>query len=158
MADLLQPTEITITDINDQEHRYNIGKVPYMAGGRELAVDYLASAKRGNYKRNQELAAMMFKHIEAITPDGDHIRLTTSALVDNHVPDIPTGLKLELAIAEHNLGFSIAGKIRVFQQEWKRNTEQFNSTISTLLQAVSRLPMFAPSQNSEPSTAQRTHS
>ena len=156
MADLLHPKTVTITDIDGAEHTYNIGKVPYMSGGRELAVDYLTSAKRGDYKRNQELAALMFRHIEAITPEGEVIRLKTSALVDNHVTDIPTGLKLELALAEHNLGFSIAGKIREFQQQWKRNTEQFNLTISTLLQAVSRLPVFAHSTNSEPTTASKT--
>ena len=155
---LNEPKEITIEDLNGIERRYLIGKVPYMAGGRELAVDYLSSAKKGDYKRNQELAALMFSHVCAFADDGTEIPLKTAALIDNHVPDIPTGLKIELAMAEHNLGFSIAGKIREFQQGWKRSTEQLSSTISTLLQAVSRLQGSAPGKNSEPSTAQRTHS
>ena len=155
---LLEPKEITLEDLNGTERRYLLGKVPYMAGGRELAVDYLTSAKRGDYKRNEQLAALMFRHVCAFADDGTEIGLKTAALVNNHVPDIPTGLKIELAMAEHNMGFSIAGKIREFQQVWQRSSEQFSSTITTLLQAVSQGRAFAPSQNSEPSTAQRTHS
>ena len=155
---LLEPKEITLEDLNGTPRRYLVGKVPYMAGGRELAVDYLTSAKRGDYKRNQELAAIMFKNVCAFSEDGTEIQLKTAALVDNHVPDIPTGLKIEMAIAEHNLGFSIAGKIREFQQAWQRSTERFSSTITTLLQAVSPARDSAHSQNSEQSTAQRTHS
>ena len=154
---LEEPKEITLEDINGVERRYLVGKIPYLAGGRELAVDYFPSAKRGNYKRNQELAALMFSHVCAFADDGSEIRLMTAALVNNHVPDIPTGLKIELAVAEHNLGFSIAGKIREFQQGWQRSTEQLSSVISTLLRAVSRPPESAHTTNSEPSTAQRTH-
>ncbi len=153
---LLEPKEISLKDINGQERRYLIGKVPYMAGGRELAVDYLTSAKRGDYKRNQELAALMFRHVAAFADDGTEIQLKTNALTDNHVPDIPTGLKIEMAVAEHNLGFSIAGKIREFQQAWERITERFSSIITTLSRVVSPEPDSAHSQNSEPSTAPKT--
>ena len=155
---LNEPKEITLTDLNGKERRYLVGKIPYMAGGREISVDYISSAQKGNYKRNQELAAMMFGHVCAFSDDGEEIPLKTAALIDNHVPDIPTGLKIEMAVAEHNMGFSVAGKIRDFQQAWQRTTEQFGLKISTILQGLSRVPVSAPSQNSEPSTAQKTPS
>ena len=155
---LREPKEITIDDISGQSRRYHIGKIPYMSGGREMVVDYIASLQRGDYKRNQEIAVIMYRHVVAFGEDGTEIPLTTNALIDNHVPDVPTGVKIEKAIVEYNLGFSIAGKIRAFQQAWQRSFGQFNSAISTLLRDASRQPESAHGTNSEPSTAPKTHS
>ena len=156
MMDLVGPKEVVIADIDGNEHRYIVGKIPYMAGGREVTVDYLTSLQKGNYKRNQELASILFRHVQVYTEDERPIRLTTPQLIDNHIPDIPTGIKVEAAVAEHNLGFSIAGKIREFQQGWKRSTELFNSIISTISRAVSQDQVSQPFTSSEPSTARKT--
>ena len=153
---LLEPKDVTLTDLNGEERYYRVGKVPYAAGGRRLAVEAIAKLKKLEYIDDPELARVIFSHIAAIADDGAEIILKTDALVNNHVPDIPTGLRLEMELVEHNTGFSIAGKVREFQQVCMRSTKQLNSITSTLSQLASSLAAVVPGKSSEPSTPSRT--
>ena len=156
--ELLKPKEFSVVDLDGVTRRYLIGKIPYAAGGRRLAVDGIAQIKKLEYIQDNDLAALMFSHISALTEDGTEIRLTTNALIDNHVPDIPTGLRLEMELIEHNTGFSVAGKLREFQQQWERILLQVRTITSTLSQLSSSLTESLPSTTSKPDTVSKMHS
>lgn len=151
---LIEPKEIEIEDQNGKTRRYVLSKMPYLAGAREVCSQFITTAapKLGNYKENQKLAELMFRFIEVITDDGKYILLNTPALVNNHVPDFQTGIKLEAAMIEHNTGFSVAGKIREFRQGWERNTAESIIKILTQLRDALQRQDEQPSTNSELST------
>ena len=153
---LIEPKEVTVTDISGNERRYLVGKVPYMAGGRRLAVEAIAKLKKLEYIDDQEIAKIIFSNIAAFGEDGSEIILKTDALVNNHVPDIPTGLRLEIELVEHNTGFSLAGKVREFQPLWERTLSAFDTITQTLSQLALSMQESVHGTNSEPSTAQKT--
>ena len=152
MPTLLDPKEVCIADKDGHQHTYKIGKVPYAAGGRRLAVEAISKLKKLDYIDDPDLARMMFRHVAVMTSDGQEIILSTDELVNNHVPDIPTGLKIEMALVEHNTGFSPAGSLRTLPQEWLRIIEQLNIIISTLSQVTSSVQESAPCTNSKTNT------
>ena len=153
---LLQPKEITLTDMDDNPHTYIVGKWPFGSVGHELCVLIGEHLAKRTYIKDSETLLKMFRHIAAVNSDGEQIILKTTALMDNHIPDIKTGFALQDAAIEHNMGFSVAGKLREFQQAWQRNIEQFSTVTSAVSRVVSSLQKSAPTTNSEPSTAQRT--
>ena len=150
---LLEPKEITITDINGTERRYLVGKVPYMAGGRRLAVEAIAKLKKLEYIDDPELAKIIFSNVASFGNDGSEIILKSDALINNHVPDIPTGLRIELELVEHNTGFSLAGKLREFRPQWERTIQALGTITQTLSQLASSMQESAPGTNSGQSTA-----
>lgn len=152
MPKLIEPKEICIEDKDGHNRTYRIGKVPYASGGRRLAVEAISKLKKLDYIDDQDLARMMFCHVAVLTSDGQEIILATDELVNNHVPDIPTGLKIEMALVEHNTGFSPAGGLRTLQQGWLRIIEQLNTITSTLSQVVSSVQESAPCTNSKTNT------
>lgn len=159
MAELIKPKEVTITDQTGHDHHYRIGQIPYLAGGREVCSQYITTAmpKVGDYETNESLARKLFSHVEVIA--GDHPqRLTTDALVNNHIPDFVTGLQLEKEAIEHNLGFSIIGRLHESRQAWAAKLPELISTILTTLRDSSPAPDNAPGTNSEPSIPPRTPS
>lgn len=140
MTDLLNPKSVKIKDMKGVEREYLLGDIPYLSGGREIASQFVSSAmpKVGDYKLNEELCRKMFKFIAVVT-DAGAVKLETDALVNNHVPDFMTGIKLEEAMLENCLGFSIAGKVREYQQEWKTNgAEWITKTLTQLLAALQK--------------------
>ena len=150
---MIDPKDITIEDQSGRDRRYRLSKIPYLDGAREVCSQYISTAlpKVGDYQENQKLAEKMFRYIVAITDDGNEIQLTTSALVNNHVPDFQTGIKLEAAMLEHNVGFSVAGKIQQFRKSWERDLSEL--IIRILIQFRDSLQQMdkPPSMSSEPS-------
>ena len=147
--ELIDPKEVVIKGRGDKETTFIISCVPYLAGGRELCTQYPLSAlpKIGNYEANEKLAKLLWKYVEIVTPSGTRIRLETSQLIDNHVPDVVTGLKLEAAMLEHNLGFSVPEKISTFLESMSAAIEPLISQIWTGLQAQSSQQAHPPKTN-----------
>ena len=156
--ELIKPTEVTITDQDGTERRYRIGQIPYLSGGREVCSQYITSAmpKVGNYETNEALARKLFSHVDIMLEGDNGQRLTTDALVNNHVPDFVTGLQLEKEAIEHNLGFSIIGKLQESRQLWAAKLPELITAILTTLRESSPAPDNAPGTNSEPSTQPKT--
>ena len=148
---LLDPKDFEITDQAGTVRHYRLGKIPYLDGGREVCSQFFTTVRPSDYQLNEKLSLKMFKHIAVINDDGEEIQLKTRQLVNNHVPDFTTGIQLEGAMLEHNVGFSVLGKIRKFQQEWKQGLPEWITKILTQLQAVSRQQVKPPSTNSEQS-------
>lgn len=149
MADLYNEKEVVIED-GETRKTYYISTIPYLSGGRDVCLNYISSIapKIGDRKLNEELAKVMFKHIDAVDASGNRIRLTTSELVNNHVSSFLVGAKLEAAMLEHNMGFSVAGKMSGFLEMFKSSIEQYLSKILTASLQQSSTPAQPPTESS----------
>ncbi|SUW63480.1 Uncharacterised protein [Buttiauxella agrestis] len=111
MAELLNPKAVTVDDRNGVKHSFVIGQFPAIAG-REIAAKYPTSIaalakqwEENQYGENEKIMLKAMSFVDRVLVDGTTIRLTTSALVDNHVPDAEALLRLERALLEHNFSF-----------------------------------------------------
>ena len=132
---MIEPKTVEIEDQQGKTHTFKIGEMPYLDGGREVCSQYITTAAPlvGKYKENQELAVKMFRHISKVTEDGGEIKLTTEALINNHIPDFMTGVRLEVAALEHNVGFSAIGLIQEYRQKWVQDLPDVITKILTVL-------------------------
>lgn len=102
MADLIDPVSVAIKDSNGDERNFTIGKMPATIGREVLAKFTLSNLpKVGDYDVSHEAMLKMMRFVE--TESG--IRLTTTALVDNHVPDGEALMRLEIEMMRHNTSF-----------------------------------------------------
>lgn len=115
MADLIDPKEYALTGKDGVERTYVLSILPYPVGRKVAALYPTANLpKVGDYSVSQEVMMDLFKHI-AVRNDGqDDLRLTTLALIGNHVPDTVTGLKLEAAMLAYNFDFFGQGGLSKF--------------------------------------------
>lgn len=104
--ELLQPKEVTIKTGDGGERTYIISKFPAIPG-REIVTKYPLSAlpRLGEYEVNEEIMLKLISYCEVKQEDGKTLRLSTRALVDNHVPDWETLMRLEYACLEYNVSF-----------------------------------------------------
>lgn len=113
---LIEPKEITVTDSNGAEHQYTIGKYPAVAGREILAKYPLSNApKLADYGVSQETMLKLMNHVTKTLSDGREIRLSTAALVDNHVPDAEALLRIEMASLGYNVSFFSNAGVKDFQ-------------------------------------------
>lgn len=134
---LLNPERKEITDKNGETKTFILGDIPYMSGGREVCSQFITTGapKLGDYKANEALARIIYKHVAVVLEDGTEQILSTDALINNHV-SFDVGVKIELAMLEKTAGFSIAGKIREYQQRW---LETLPATVSKMATALAAL-------------------
>lgn len=111
MAELLNPKPVTVADRNGVEHHYVIGQFPAITG-REVAAKYPTSIaalakqwEENQYGENEKIMLKAMSFVERVLEDGSTVRLTTAALVDNHVPDAEALIRLERALLEYNFSF-----------------------------------------------------
>lgn len=102
---MLQPKEVSIKTQDGSERVYVLSKFPAIAG-REIIAKYPLSAmpKLGDYAVNEETMLKLMGYV-AVNIDGKPLQLTTRALVDNHVPDFETLMRIEVAMMEYNVSF-----------------------------------------------------
>lgn len=113
---LLHPQEIDIPLPDGGTKKFLISKFPAVIG-REIVTQYPMSAipKIGDYKRNAELLLMLMGHVAVPMPNGNApLQLTTQGLIDAHVPDFETLMRIEMAMMELNCSFFRAGKASSF--------------------------------------------
>ncbi|KAG0310258.1 hypothetical protein BGZ97_012688 [Linnemannia gamsii] len=93
------------------ERTYILSKFPAIAG-REIVTQYPISAvpKLGDYKANEALMLKIMGFV-AVPVDNSQLRLSTAALVDNHVPDCETLMKIEIHMLDYNTSFFSSGRI-----------------------------------------------
>lgn len=112
---MLEPKEITITDQSGADRVYIIHKFPAVAG-REIVTKYPLSniPKVAEYGQSEEVMFKLMAYVGVPRPDGGPLMLTTRALVDNHMPDWETLMKVEMAVLEYNVSFFGKGAISGF--------------------------------------------
>lgn len=137
MPELRFPKEITVKSQDGQERVYIISKFPTIAG-REIVAKYPVSAmpKVGDYEVNQEVMLKLMAFV-AVKTDNGELRLTTSTLVDNHVPDWESLAKIELEMIGYNCSFFQNGKASTFLENIKAESQKLIS--STLTDSLERL-------------------
>lgn len=122
--------------------------------GREIIALYPTSGlpKIGDYAVSKATMLKLMTYVAVKQANGDLLRLSTEALVNNHVPDWETLAKIEMAMMEKNCSFFRDG----------RSWDFFDNLAQILLQKLSAMLIHSsapsstadtpPSTNSEPST------
>jgi len=107
---LIEPTE---KEINGR--KYWLGKIPAVQG-REILTQYPSSAmpKLGDYQTNKSLMLQMMSFVAVETAPGVYQKLDSENLVNNHVKDAQTLIRLEWEMFEFNFSFFASGKLSKF--------------------------------------------
>jgi hypothetical protein len=115
--------------IDDRE--FILSKFPAVAG-REIVVKYPLSGlpKIGEYKVNEETMLKLMSYV-GINSAGTTIRLSTQALIDNHVGNWETLVKIEWAMLEYNCSFFQSGRASTFLEGIAQKVPQWISKILT---------------------------
>lgn len=103
---MLKPIEKTLNLPDGGSKTYILSKFPAIAG-REIVTQYpvTASPKIGDYKTNEELMLKVMSYVGVKFDDGTIVPLSSRDLVNNHVEDFETLIKLEWAMMEYNCSF-----------------------------------------------------
>jgi hypothetical protein len=127
-----QHTEATFEDASGKSHKYLLYKIPAVAG-REILCQWPLTAlpKVGDYSANEGVALKMLSYV-AVEKNGTPIRLSTTELVDNHVPDAVVMMRIEREMFKYNFGFFLEEKVLTF---FERLTGMIDSKISEMLTA-----------------------
>lgn len=149
---MISPKEIEVTSIDGEVKKYRISKIPAIPA-RAIVAKYVLGGipKVGDYDTNHEQMLKLMCYVEAPSGDG-WIKLETESLVNNHVPDFETLMRIEFHMLTYNTSFFQKGKISGFSKILMDKVESLGSSMLTdslekLLQANKQ-----PSTNSEPST------
>ena len=106
---LIKPKEVAIKDVDGIEKMFVISRLPAVTGREILAKYPLSNApKIGDYEVSKEAMLKMMAHV-CVTVDGEEIPLKTSTLIDNHVPDGESLIRLELEMLKYNTSFFGSG-------------------------------------------------
>lgn len=105
---LLNPVEKTFTTREGGGKVFILSHFPAVQG-REIIAQYplTAAPKVGDYAQNEAIMRKLMAFV-AVPTDAGPLQLTTDALINNHVPDPLLLAKIEIAMLEYNLGFSLA--------------------------------------------------
>lgn len=125
---MLEPKEVTIETQAGESRVYVLSKFPAVQG-REIIAKYPLSAmpKLGDYAVNEETMLKLMAFVAVPQADREPLRLTTRALVDNHVPDWETLARIEMAMMEYNVSFFGNGKGSTFLEAITRKAQAFLS-------------------------------
>ena len=107
----LKPKEITIADADGIDRTFIISRFPAVQG-REIMAKYLSDkiSDMKDYAFNAETAAKLMSFV-AVKTGENKIRLSTEALINNHVGDWETHFKIEQAMKEYNASFLASGSL-----------------------------------------------
>jgi hypothetical protein len=106
MADLIKPQTIEVKDRDGIEHSFVISRLPATVGREILAKYPVANVpKLGDYGTSTEAMLLMMRYVAVERDDGSMLRLSTQALIDNHVPDGEALIRLELEMLKYNTSF-----------------------------------------------------
>ena len=137
IPELKNPKKIKILGSDGIEREYIVGAATYF-DSRKISVNYTVSGlpKLGDYKTNEEMSKLMFRYVRAVVDDKE-VPLISDDLINYHVPDLITGMKIEFEVYERCLGFSPLGKLQQYQGEWMKALQELTTKIQTLLPAQS---------------------
>lgn len=102
---LIKPKEVQIKNVDGIEKAFVISRLPAVTGREILAKYPLSNApKIGDYEVSKEAMLKMMAYVCAVS-DGEEIPLKTQTLIDNHVPDGESLIRLELEMLKYNTSF-----------------------------------------------------
>ena len=138
---LIKPTPFVIADGNGEEKTYILSNFDAIAG-REIIALYPTSGlpKIGDYALSEKTMIKLMGYVAVPMPNGDPLRLSTEALIKNHVADWETLAKIEMAMMEKNCSFFRDGRSWDFLENL---TKIFLARISEML-THSSVPSSTP--------------
>jgi hypothetical protein len=124
--DLLDPKAITLTDGEGRERPFLLSKMPAFEGLEIMAryptsLAMTAVPRLGDWAVVQDLQLKILKYV-AVEINGKPMRLTTQALIDNHVGDWECLARLLLEEVRYNNSFFRNGTISDFFAEVMRTS------------------------------------
>ena len=133
---MLEPKEFEIAG-----KTFVLSKFPATVG-REIMMTYVPSGmpKVGDYATNEALMLKIMKYVGVMVEGRDEpLMLTTRQLVDNHIPDGETLMKLEFAMASHNFAFFNNGQLQgILQLAATKATDTVSKILTDLLPVLSQ--------------------
>jgi hypothetical protein len=127
---MLEPKNIVLKDVT-----YVVFKPPATVG-REIILQYPTSAlpKVGDYATNESLMLKIMTYVGVVIEGRDEpLMLKTRQLVDNHVPDAETLMRLEWAFMSHAFDFFGKGSLSgILEQVTTRLTALLSKTLMDL--------------------------
>ncbi|HFW7071219.1 TPA: hypothetical protein ACIC9P_002468 [Morganella morganii] len=115
---LIKPKEVQIKDVDGIEKAFVISRLPAVTGREILAKYPLSNApKIGDYEVSKEAMLKMMAYVCAVADDGEEIPLRTQTLIDNHVPDGESLIRLELEMLKYN-----TSSRKKFRVSWIKQT------------------------------------
>jgi hypothetical protein len=164
---LIKPKPFTLTDMDGEVVDIILSRFPATVG-REIAAKYPMSnmPKIGDYKVSHDTMIELMRHvaIPPKDPDGkplagvEPVRLQTREMIDSHLHDAETLMKVEHAMLEYNFSFFQKGRISDFFEEFVQMMLGRITATLTPSSAQSSTPEGQPSTSSEPSTISKTPS
>ncbi len=103
--------------------------------------------KIGDYELNKKTMLKLMGYVGVRQPNGDVLRLSTEALVNNHVPDWETLAKIEMAMMEKNCSFFRNG------QSWDFLSNMAQIFLQKLSEMLTRSSEQLSPQEKPPSTS-----
>lgn len=102
---LIKPKEVAVKDADGVEKTFIISRLPAITGREILAKYPLSNApKIGDYEVSKEAMLKMMAYV-CVQVSGEEIPLKTQTLIDNHVPDGESLIRLELEMLKYNTSF-----------------------------------------------------
>jgi hypothetical protein len=138
-VDLIKPQELTVKTLDGEEKTFVISRFPAIAG-REIIAGYPLTGmpKIGEYKSNEAIMLKLMSFVAVTMPNGELLRLRTQALIDNHVPDCETLMRIEFESLKYNTSFFRKGEISTFLGTIAKKAAQLISpTLTPLLEQLS---------------------
>lgn len=123
---LLEPKEVEING-----NKFIIGKMPCT-----VAQEVIFSLPNGlipiisEFKKAEDQALKMLSYCERVYSDGRSVPLISKAIIDNHIPDFDTLIKLEYECLEYNYSFFSDGRALSFLN---RGVSLAKSNVSEIL-------------------------
>lgn len=146
---MLEPKEVVVDG-----KVYVISKFPAVAG-RKIMTQYPISAipKVGEYGTNEEMMYLIMTYV-AVKNVGSNteLQLVNRDLIDNHVPNWETLMKLEYLMMEYNCSFLANGKVSTFLESIAEKLPSWITKISTPLSAALSPAEKPRSKNSKKAT------
>lgn len=148
MADLIKPQQVQIDDIDGETRTYLISRVPATVG-RKVLSQYLTAnlPKVGSYDVSEGIMLELLSYTAVTMEDGGELRLKTKALIDNHVPDWETLVRLEKEMMAYNTGFFQNGRASAFFSGFLSKLQQLITATWTTSLAQSSQAGKPPSTN-----------
>lgn len=105
--DLIKPKEIELKDLDGDTHKFIISRFNALDGYELISNFPKTMFNKGgeSFKDHKEVLIKIFSHVEAFKQDGNTIRLTSEALINNHIPDYELLMKILKEVGTYNSSF-----------------------------------------------------
>lgn len=130
---MLKPKQIEVKTLDGDVRVYFVSRFPAVQG-REIIAKYPLSAmpKLGDYAVNEETMLKLMSFVAVPNEHGEPgLRLSTRALVDNHVPDWESLARIEVAMMEYNVSFFGNGRASTFFEGFAKKAQAWISKTLT---------------------------